>query len=60
MVESLSPDEQGMLLDIVYHRIIEQGRADLAKEAAEARAAYRHGDVRRGTVRDLMYFAQLG
>jgi hypothetical protein len=54
IVESLSLDEQSMLLDIVYHRLIEQRRSDLVKEVAEAREAYRRGDVRRGTVQDLM------
>lgn len=54
MVESLSQDEQSMLLDIVYHRLIEQRRAGLVKQVAEAREAYGHGDVRRGTVDELM------
>jgi hypothetical protein len=53
-VKELSPEEQQMLLDIVYRRFVEQRRADLAREIAAARKAYRLGQVRRGTVEDLM------
>ena len=43
-----------MLLEIAYHRFIERRRVNLAKEMAAAREAYQRGEVRRGTVEDLM------
>ncbi len=54
MVDELSLEEQGMLLEIVYHRFTERRRADLTGEIAAAREAYRRGDVRRGTVEELI------
>ena len=53
-VDRLALEEQEMLLEIVYRRFIEQRRADLTGEIAVARKAYRCGEVRRGTVEDLM------
>jgi hypothetical protein len=35
-------------------RFVERRRTDVAKEVAAARAAYRRGQVKRGTVDDLM------
>ena len=43
-----------MLFDIVYRRFLEQRRMRLAEEVAEARQAYRQGEVRRGTADDLL------
>jgi len=53
-VEKLTPEEQEMLVEIMHRRLIEWRRAELAGDIAAAREAYRHGDVRRGTVDDLM------
>ena len=53
-VEQLSPAEQAQLLDIIYRRLIEQRREHLVKEVAAARRAYQSGQVRRGTVDNLM------
>jgi len=53
-VEKLMPEDQEMLIEIVHRRLIDRRRAALAKDIAAAREAYRHGDVRRGTVDDLM------
>ena len=53
-VEELTPGDQEMLVEIVRRRLIERRRAELAEDIAAAREAYRHGDVRRGTVDDLM------
>jgi len=53
-VEKLTPEEQEMLVEIMRRRLIEWRRAELAEDIAAAREAYRHGDVRRGTVDDLM------
>jgi hypothetical protein len=56
-VDRLTLEEQEMLLEIVYHRFIEQRRADLAGEIAAAREAYRCGEVRRGTVEEILLLA---
>ena len=53
-VEMLPLDEQVLLIEIIRRRVIEQRRADLVSEVAEARQAYEAGDVHRGTVDDLM------
>lgn len=53
-VDQLSLEEKEMFFDITYRRFIEARRARLAGEIAEARAAYRSGDVRRGSVDDLL------
>ena len=53
-VEALTPEDQEMLVDIVRRHLIEQRRAELAEDIAAAREAYRRGDVRRGTVDDLI------
>ena len=53
-VETLSPDDQTLLIEIVRQRLIEQRRTELAADIAEARNAYQRGEVRRGTVAELM------
>jgi len=53
-VELLPPGDQMLLIEIVRQRLIQQRRAELVTEVAEARQAYRRGDVQRGTVDDLM------
>ena len=53
-VEALPPEDQILLTEIVWQRLIQHRRAELAREIAEARNAYRRGDVHRGTVMDLM------
>jgi len=53
-VESLSLSDQWLLIELVRKRLVEQRRAELVAEVAEARQAYQQGDVRRGTVADLM------
>jgi len=53
-VEALPPDDQVLLIEIIRQRLIQYRRAELAAEIAEARNAYQRGDVRRGTVADLM------
>ncbi len=53
-IESLSLDDQELLIEIVRKRLIQQRRAELAADIAEARNAYHKGEVRRGTVTDLM------
>lgn len=53
-VDGLTLEEREMLLEIAYHRVVEQRRMHLAREVAEAREAYELGQVRRGTVDELM------
>ena len=53
-VEVLPPDDQALLVEIIRQRLIQYRRRELAAEIAEAREAYRLGEVRRGTVADLM------
>jgi len=54
MVETLPPDDQALLIEIIHQRLIQSRRAELAAEIAEARDAYRRGEARSGTVADLM------
>jgi hypothetical protein len=53
-VEQLPPNDQALLIEIIRQRLIEQRRAELAVEVAEARADYQQGKARRGSVADLM------
>ena len=54
MVETLSPDDQALLVAIIHQRLIQNRRAELAVEITEAREAYKRGETRSGTVADLM------
>jgi len=54
IVETLPPDDQALLMEIIHQRLIQQRRIELVEEVAEARDAYQRGQVRRGTVADLM------
>jgi hypothetical protein len=53
-VETLPVDDQMLLIEIIRQRLIQHRRSELVAEVAEARQAYRAGDVRRGTVEDLL------
>jgi hypothetical protein len=53
-IEALPLDDQELLIEIIHKRLIQQRRAKLAAEVAEAREAYQKGEVRRGTVAELM------
>ena len=53
-VESLPLDDQSMLVELINKRINEKRRAELVSEVGEAREAFRKGEVKRGTVEDLM------
>ena len=54
MIESLSEEERKSLLEIVTRRLTEERREEIAHAVAEARKDYASGDVRRGTVDDLL------
>ena len=53
-VEELPSDDQLLLIEIIRQRLIQDRRAELAVEIAEARDAYQRGDVHRGAVADVM------
>ena len=53
-VEALPLGDQASLIEIIHQRLIQQRRTELAADIAEARDAYQRGEVRRGTVADLM------
>lgn len=53
-VEELSPEDQVMLLEIIRNRLIACRRGELVAEVQQARAAHKRGEVRRGTVSDLI------
>jgi len=53
-VESLSPEEQTILIDIIQNRLKQQRRDELLQAVAESEQDYAQGNVRRGTVADLM------
>lgn len=57
-VEALDPEAQAILVDIIQKRLKQQRRDDLLKEVAQAESDYAQGNVRRGSVADLM--AELG
>ena len=54
MVESLPENQQEDLIDIVRRRLIEQRRDRLSDSIREAREEYARGEVRKGTVDDLL------
>jgi hypothetical protein len=54
IVESLPEDQQIDLINIVRRRHIERRRELLAKSIKEARAEYARGEVKCGTVEDLL------
>lgn len=54
LIESLSEEERWSLIDIVRRRLVEERRAEIAKSVQEAREEYARGEVRRGTVEDLL------
>jgi len=54
MIESLPYDDQEILIDIISKRLAQYRHAKLLKEISESLDAYERGDVRRGTVDDLM------
>ncbi len=53
-VEALPLDDQEILMDIINRRIIEQRRDELVADMEESMQAYRKGEVRIGTVDDLL------
>ena len=53
-VESLTIDEQTMLIEIIQNRLREQQRQELLKNVAQAEKEYSQSNFCRGSVNDLM------
>jgi hypothetical protein len=53
VVEKLSPEDQVTLVDIIRRRLIEQRRAEIARNAQATVQAFRAGRASYGTVDDL-------
>ncbi len=53
-VEALSPDAQVILIDLVYKRLKQQRRDELLQAVAEACEDNAKGNVRSGSVTDLL------
>ncbi|MCY7323571.1 MAG: hypothetical protein LH660_17645 [Phormidesmis sp. CAN_BIN36] len=54
VVEALPLEDQEVLIDILAKRIRQQHRDDVLKSIAEAEQDYADGNVRRGSIADLM------
>jgi hypothetical protein len=54
VVEALSFEEQELLIDIIDKRLKQQRRSELLQEVSEAEQDYVQGNVRRGSVADLI------
>ena len=53
VVESLPPDDQETLIDLIRHRLIERRRDEIARNAEETLQAVRDGRAQYGSVEDL-------
>lgn len=53
-VESLSIDEQTMLIEIIQNRLREQRRKELIENVTQSEQDYAQGNFHRGSVDDLM------
>lgn len=53
-VETLTIDDQFLLVEIIRQRLNQYRRSQLIAEVAEARQAYQAENVQRGTVDDLL------
>lgn len=54
IVGSLPEEDQEALIKIIRHRLIEYRREKLVQNINKAREEYARGEIRRGTVEDLM------
>ena len=54
IIESLPEEQQENLVKIVQQRLIERRRGILAKNIKKAQKEYMRGEVKRGTVDDLI------
>jgi len=54
MVESLPEYQQENLIDIIQHRLIERKRQLLIENVKAAQEEYTRGEIKKGTVDDLL------
>jgi len=54
IVDSLPDNQRETLIEIVKHRLIEERRDKLAQSIKEAKEEYAKGEVRKGSIDDLM------
>ena len=54
IIESFPEDQRDSIVEIVKRRLTEERREQLAQTIKEAREEYARGEVRRGTVEDLI------
>ena len=54
IIESFPEEQRESIVEIVKHRLTEERRERLAQTVKEARQEYARGEVRRGTVDDLI------
>ncbi|MDP3029838.1 MAG: hypothetical protein Q8O04_10150 [Deltaproteobacteria bacterium] len=54
IIESLPEYQQENIINIIRHRLIEQRRQLLAENIREAREEYARGEIKEGTVDDLI------
>jgi len=55
VLESLPEEQRESLIDIIRKRLIEERRDRLAQNIKKAKQEYKQGQVKRGTVDDLMH-----
>jgi hypothetical protein len=55
VIESLPEEQRESLIDIVKRRLIEERRERLAQRIGEAREEYKRGQIKKGTVDDLIH-----
>jgi hypothetical protein len=58
LVENLSDDERWSLIEIVRRRLVEGRRSEIAKNVTESREDLAQGNVKKGTVDDLLHELQ--
>ena len=54
IIESFPEEQRESLIEIVKCRLVEERRNQLAQDIIEAREEFRRGEIKRGTVDDLM------
>ena len=53
VVEKLPPEDQETLIELIQRRLVEQRRAEIARNASATLQAVREGQARYGSVEDL-------
>ncbi len=53
-VEAMPLEDQSIFVELINKRIIEKRRAELVADVEDSRRAFESGNVKRGSLRDLM------